>query len=33
MPDALFVGLLVAFWVASWVLIRFCDRLAPGDRR
>lgn len=33
MPDLVFLGLLVAFFVASFGLIRFCDRLAGGERR
>jgi hypothetical protein len=32
MPDAVFLGLLLIFFVASWGLVRFCDRLAGGGR-
>jgi hypothetical protein len=30
MMDIAFVGLLVAFFAASWGLVRFCASLLPG---
>jgi len=33
MPDVAFLALLIAFFVASWGLIRFCERLAEGEER
>lgn len=32
MLDALFIGLLVGFFVLSVGLVRFCERLSAGDR-
>lgn len=31
--DVVFVGVLVAFFVLSYGLIRFCERLSKGEQR